>query len=265
MLDQVKKAGGKVKGMLWYQGEAEHGEANAKAFPQVFPAFIASVREDLQQPDLPFYFVQIGRTLENSSAKGWNAVQETQRLVPDQVPHTAVVAVIDLEMDDFIHVGTQGLKRAGNRLALIALGKLYGEAEATTPTLEKVMKRPDGPERMLFVKFKGVNKREEQDSGLKAARPISPVPPRPIGLVPRRHIAGFSIRRADDTEIPLIFDAAVGADGETVVLKLTGEIPPGSQLWYGYGLNPYCNLIDSLDMAVPVFGPIKLDGVASIP
>jgi len=257
MLDQVKKAGGKVKGMLWYQGEAEHGEANAKAFPLVFPAFIAAVREDLQRPDLPFYFVQIGRTLENSSAKGWNAVQETQRLVPDQVPHTAVVAVVDLEMDDFIHVGTQGLKRAGNRLALIALGKLYGQAEATTPTLDNVMKGPDGPDRKLFVKFKGVNKREEQDSGQK--------PPRPIGLMPQRHIAGFSIRRADDTEIPLIFDAAVGADGETVVLKLTGEIPPGSQLWYGHGLNPYCNLIDGLDMAVPVFGPINLDGVASTP
>ena len=141
-----------------------------------------------------------------------------------------------------IHVGTQGLKRAGRRLALIALGKLYGQGEATTPTLDKVVK---GPDRKLFVKFKGVNRQKKQDVGLK----------------PVRHIAGFSIRRADDTEIPLIFDAAVGADRETVVLKLTGDIPPGSQLWYGYGLNPYCNLSDGLDMAVPAFGPIALDGV----
>jgi len=242
MLDQVKKAGGKVKGILWYQGEAEHGEANAKAYPQVFRAFITSVRKDLHQPDLPFYFVQIGRTLENSNARGWNAVKETQRLVPDQVPHTAVIAVIDLELDDFIHVGTQGLKRAGRRLALIALGKLYGQGEATTPTLDKVVK---GPDRKLLVKFKGVNRQKKQDDGLR----------------PARHIAGFSIRRADDTEIPLIFDAAVGGDRETVVLKLTGEIPKGSQLWCGYGLNPYCNLIDGLDMAVPAFGPIPLDGV----
>ena len=51
-----------------------------------------------------------------------------------------------------------------------------------------------------------------------------------------------------------IFDAAVGADGEAVVLKLTGDIPPGSQLGYGYGLNPYCNLVDGLDITDPVDG-----------
>jgi hypothetical protein len=242
MLDQVQKAGGKVKGMLWYQGEAEHGAANARAYPQVFRAFIASVRKDLRQPDLPFYFVQISRTLENSNAAGWNAVQEAQRLVPASVPNTAVVAAIDLEMDDFIHVGTQGLKRVGRRLALVALGELYGREKATTPTLDRVVK---GPDRKLSLKFKGVNRRKKQEAG----------------LTPPRHIAGFSVRRADGTEVPLIFDAAVGADGETVVLKLTGAIPKGAQLWYGYGLDPYCNLTDSLDMAVPAFGPVPLDDV----
>jgi type 1 glutamine amidotransferase len=33
-------------------------------------------------------------------------------------------------------------------------------------------------------------------------------------------------------------------------------------LWYGYGLDPLCNLTDGLDMAVPVFGPIGLDEIA---
>ena len=165
---------------------------------------------------------------------GREAIEMVNEFLPD-------IAVIDLEMDDFIHVGTQGLKRAGVRLARIALGKLYGQGEATTPTLDKVVK---GPDRKLLLKFKGVNG-QKKDGGLR----------------PERHIAGFSIRRADDTEIPLIFDAAVEPDRETVVLKLTGDIPPGSQLWYGYGLNPYCNLVDGLDMAVPAFGPISLDGV----
>ncbi|MHC5544855.1 sialate O-acetylesterase, partial [Singulisphaera rosea] len=74
-----------------------------------------------------------------------------------------------------------------------------------------------------------------------------------------RHIAGFSIRKEDGSEIPLIFDAAVGLSNDTVVLKLTGKVPPGAQLWYGHGLDPFCNLTDALDMAVPVFGPIPLD------
>ena len=41
-----------------------------------------------------------------------------------------------------------------------------------------------------------------------------------IGLKPERHIAGFSIRREDGTNIPLIYEAAVGKARDTVVLKL---------------------------------------------
>ena len=58
-----------------------------------------------------------------------------------------------------------------------------------------------------------------------------------------------------------MFEAAVGPAKDTVVLKLTGDIPPTANLWYGCGLDPYCNLVDGLDMAVPVFGPVSLDDV----
>ena len=47
-------------------------------------------------------------------------------MLVDRVPNTAVVSVIDLELDDGIHVGTQGLKRAGQRLARIAERELFG-------------------------------------------------------------------------------------------------------------------------------------------
>jgi type 1 glutamine amidotransferase len=83
------------------------------------------------------------------------------------------------------------------------------------------------------------------------------------GLKPERHIAGFSIRKEDGTAIPLIFDAGVGKARDTVVLELSGPVPEKASLWYGYGMDPYCNLIDGSDMSVPVFGPIALDEIAS--
>lgn len=248
MLDQVRGAGGRVKGLLWYQGEAESGREASQVYPQVFRAFIAAVRQDLGQPDLPFYFVQIGRVVGDrrvgDDPTGWNAIREAQRLIPEQVPHTAVVAVIDLELDDFIHVGTQGLKRAGKRLGRVALGKLYGQPEATTPTLDAVAK---GPNHTLLVKFKGVNLRGE-------GRP---------GLRPARHIAGFSIRGKDGRPLGTIYDAAVGPDPRTVTLKLVSHraFPAEGFLWYGYGLDPYCNLTDDLDMAAVAFGPFPLAGL----
>jgi sialate O-acetylesterase len=82
-----------------------------------------------------------------------------------------------------------------------------------------------------------------------------------VGLKPARHIAGFSIRKANGDDVPLIYDAAVGSARDTVTLKLSGPIPEACSLWYGYGFDPYCNLVDALDMAVPVFGPIALDDV----
>ena len=57
----------------------------------------------------------------------------------------------------------------------------------------------------------------------------------------------------------MIFDAAVGQARDTVILKLSGPPPAKSFLQYGHGFDPVCNLVDALDMAVPVFGPVPLD------
>jgi|GEM_PF-170663 len=274
-LRQIQLAGGKVKGVLWYQGESDARGGDAwKIYNRVLADFIASVRADLNQPDLPFYYVQIGRFVNAADPKGWNAVQEVQRRLPERVPNTGVVSVIDLELDDAIHVGTHGLKRTGARLARIAERELFGQIGATTPTLDRVSR---GASNTLIVKFKGVNMRIGTGAmaGMGGGRMggmgwggTMPAPmgmvqslgePSGLGLRPERHIAGFSVRKEDGTPIPLIFDAAVGKARDTVVLKLEGPIPEKANLWYGYGLDPYCNLADGADMAVPVFGPIALD------
>ncbi len=286
MMRQFQLAGGKVKGVLWYQGESDAMGGDAwNRYPQVFARFIEAVRSDFGQPELPFYFVQIGRfVVAGVNPRGWNAVQEAQRVLPERVPYTAVISVIDLELDDLIHVGTQGLKRAGQRLARIVEREIFGQIGATTPTLDRVAR---GPNNTLVVRFKGVNMaapRPHQAGmspgpmgnmmggfGGPGAASMGPGPgPGPIppgsagegprfGLIPERHIAGFSIRKQDGGEIPLIYEACVGRARDTVILKLAGTIPAGAHLWYGYGLDPYCNLVDSMDMAVPVFGPIPLD------
>ncbi len=193
MLRQVKLAGGKVKGVLWYQGESDASDKAAPVYAKTFADFIGAVRGDLERPDLPFYFVQIGRFINDSAPTYWNAIQEAQRKIPDEVPNTAVVAAVDLELDDLIHVGTPGLMRLGQRLANIALREQFGHMGASTPTLDRVSR---GPGNTLIVKFKGVNRTEEDGEV--------------TGLRPERHVGGFSIRKADGKEIPLIFDARVG-------------------------------------------------------
>lgn len=274
MLRQVKLAGGKVKGVLWYQGESDANPAAAEIFLQKFTELISAVRSDFNQPHLPFYYVQIGRFAKAGDPASWNKVQDLQRKIPETILNTAVVSVLDLELDDGIHVGTAGLKRLGTRLARIALRELFGQEGGTTPTLDRVYK---GQGNSLVVKFRNVNvgPAAAQDdplaldqpglanmsllvnsdrTAIEVARQIS-------GLMPRRHIAGFSLRKQDGTEYPLIYEAMVGSANDSVILKLDRSLPNDEKLflWYGWGYDPYCNLADYADMAVPMFGPISLD------
>jgi sialate O-acetylesterase len=261
MIRQVGLAGGKVKGVLWYQGESDADPEASKKYHEVMTRFIESVRSDLGTPELPFYLVQIGRFVRpgGGDPADWNTVQDAQRRLPEEIANSGVVASIDLELDDLIHVGTQGQKR-------LALREVYGQMGATTPTYDRVTR---GPNNSLIVRFKGVNR--TQSEPIRRSLPGLPEvnlsnPPHDtqslFGLQPLRRVAGFSIADAEGKDLPLIFDASVGPTRETVVLKLIGEVPKGASLWYGRGYDPVCDLVDSFDMAVPVFGPIPLDSVA---
>ena len=54
-------------------------------------------------------------------------------------------------------------------------------------------------------------------------------------------------------------------DGSTAVLYLAldaqyneARLQKGTYLWYGWGCDPYCNVTDEADMAIPAFGPLPL-------
>src|SRR5262249_9526759 len=46
MLGQFRRAGGRVRGVLWYQGESDANPEAAREYPRVFASFINSVRAD---------------------------------------------------------------------------------------------------------------------------------------------------------------------------------------------------------------------------
>jgi len=227
LLLSLKAVGGKVAGVLWYQGESDAGDMEtANAFPAKFTALIQAIRQDVGNPNLPFYYVQISRfVVDHPAPQAWNAVQEHQRLAEKTIPNTGVVSAIDLALDDLIHIGTPGLKTLGIRLANLAVGQVK-----RGPRLSRVEKQPAG----LRVVYEEVNDR----------------------LLPEKRLSGFSIRDASDVNLPLIYKQEVDpARPNTVLLHLSKEAPKGSQLYYGYGTDPFCNLRDSENMAALAFGP----------
>ncbi len=241
MLRRVNAVGGKVKGLLWYQGESDANPNDAPLFAERFTRLVESVRADFDDPNLPFYTVQIGRFVVAMPEEGelaWNQVQDMQRRLAEQIPNTAVVASVDLELDDLIHIGTQGLKRLGRRLANIALRELFGRSDIQKgPRL--VGASVDNPEgTRIRVRFADVNGR----------------------LTAAGRISGFSIRTAQHHPYRIIYKMEVDKASPTdILLHLTEACPQNAFLWYGFGIDPYCNIVDEADMAVPVFGPVPIE------
>lgn len=257
MLRRVHAAGGKVTGILWYQGESDTKPHLAPLFQERFQHFILSIRRDLNQPRLFFYFVQLARfvtTNERQDDDAWNLVQESQRKVATSLPDTGMVAAIDVELDDIIHVGTQGLKRLGARLANLACRELFSDLESCREL--KQGPRPLSVALENDVHAKGTNNLLIRVSFAEVNG----------GLQSSGRVAGFSIHSPTGEMMPIIFKAEIDPKNRTEVLLHihpsyslgTTKLPDGATLHYGYGKDPYCNLRDKADLAVPVFGPMPI-------
>ncbi len=224
---RIRDLGGRVAGILWFQGESDAMGTDWSSYATHLTTLLEAFRADLGQPDLPFLYVQIGRYVTKPTPEliaGWNAVREAQRCWVKKQHHAAMVSAIDLELDDLIHIGTQGLKRLGHRLALAAGG--HGAPQPELVWLEG---------NRIHVRFQGIRGHLQADG-------------RPNGL---------SLRDKNGHEYHCIHKVTL--EDNTAMLHLTEEpFPPECLLWYGWGLNPHCNMTDTADMAVPAFGPISI-------
>jgi len=73
-------------------------------------------------------------------------------------------------------------------------------------------------------------------------------------------LSGFSIRTEQHHAYRLIYKMEVDSHSPMdILLHLTEPCPQNAYLWYGLGIDPYCNVTDSADMAVPVFGPVPVE------
>ena len=228
-LERVKAIGGRVAGILWYQGESDANPADAALYQARMTALVQSFRADLNSPDLPFLFVQLGPFITDpdpSLVAGWNQVREFQRLLLGTLPNVGMVSAIDCGLDDGIHIDTAGLKTLGHRLAAVASGR-------PTPALRSAAFEPEhGRLRVSFDHVQGALQSEGRPNG-------------------------FTLRDSSGTELPLIYKTTL--DGPDALLKITDPaLLPGASLWYGYGLAPYCNLTDATGAAVPAFGPVRV-------
>lgn len=229
MLRRIQLAGGRVRGVIWYQGESDANDKAAPLFEEKFRRFIQQLRQDTGLRDLPFYYVQIGRHVTAAPAAPWDMVQDAQVRVESQLPNVWMTTCVDCELDDGIHVGTDDLGLLGRRLANLAEGRLR---RGPRPVAARVKGQ------MILVEFSEVNGRLRHAGRLN----------------------GFSIRDAAGNELPLIYRQRVSREAPNAIeLLFQGKLPEDAALYYGAGRNPYVNLRDEAEMPAPAFGPLKIE------
>ena len=243
MMLQVEAAGGRVAGVIWYQGEGDTEEEAVGLYRQRMKDLVAAMRRDMGREDLPFICVQIGRHIwpRDDKHAHWFAIQDLERVLAAEIPNTAVVASIDQPLDDLIHIGTPGLKVIGHRMANQALRIAHGRKEfAQGPLLKNLTINADA--NVVRVHFLGVN----------------------VSLSPARHIAGFSVLDESGNTVPVLFEVQVDPKRpDTVLVMLRDKVLPDGkwQLAYGWSADPYCNLVDANGEGCLVFGPQPLAGL----
>ncbi|MHB9109786.1 MAG: sialate O-acetylesterase [Armatimonadota bacterium] len=233
-LRRVKKLGGRVAGLAWYQGCSDANVEAAPVYTQAMQALVRAFRRDLDAPALPVAMVQIATVYGQSLFTHWNAIQEQQRRLPKFIKHLTVVPAIDLTLDDLIHISGKDQTRLGRRLAA-AIQRLRAgdDLPAIMPKKVKVTYNKTRATADIVVTFDHVV------GELHA-------PGRPWGFT----LAG----EPED----VIY--RVELNGNQAILRTTLQVTEiGDRvLYYGQGNSPYCNITDAADRALPVFGPLPL-------
>jgi len=107
-----------IKGAIWYQGESN--ASRAYQYRRLFPLMIEDWREQWEQGNFPFLFVQLAAyhpVDDDPVESAWAELREAQRMTLS-LPNTGMAVAIDIGEADNIHPANK--EEVGKRLALAA-------------------------------------------------------------------------------------------------------------------------------------------------
>lgn len=113
-----------IRGAIWYQGE--DNAPRYEDYAQQMNAMVGLWRNKWGRGEFPFYYCQIAPY--DYSLIGWNVntalLREQQYIAEQLIPNAGMAVLMDAGIKKGIHPPKKNL--AGERLAILALGKTYG-------------------------------------------------------------------------------------------------------------------------------------------
>jgi sialate O-acetylesterase len=215
-----------LKGVLWYQGESNAGEA--ARYRSLLPALMQDWRREFAAP-LPFLVVQLpdfGKRSSLPTESSWANLREVQRRVVLGDSRAALAVTIDLGDPQELHPPNK--QAVGTRLARAALHLIY--ARSVTPS--GPVPRGATPESdRVAVSF------DDIDGGLQA--------------ISSNRVIGFELCTAAEGSCRFV-DATIAGDR---VLLDASSVAGATRVRFCWADSPLCNLVD--ESGLPA-GPFEL-------
>lgn len=278
MEHHIRTSGGRIRGMIWYQGEQDaiFGDEHEtvmkpsliyplSTYVDRYAELVAAMRDEFGGPDMPVILAQInghyhppyysvagyeavqaeGKDTRGASMPGgvgWEKIREAQRQIAARIPNVRLVSTLDLTLFDSLHLDYESARAVGERMATLALPFVKTGVPAR-PGLDLESARWAADGLSVVVRFKGVTGRLTS-----AGRPI-----------------GFTLRSAHRTTgegEDWVFRADLMPDRpDTITLLVNKGAPRDAKLYYGAGPAAVGNLVDERGLAVPAFGPVTIESV----
>lgn len=131
-----------IKGVIWYQGESNAHNKDAHA--KLFSLLVNGWRQNWNNPDMPFYFVQ----LSSLNRPSWPWFRDSQLRLMNEISNTGMA--VSSDHGDSLDVHPRCKQPIGERLARWALAKTYGQhITPSGPVFSSVTRQADA----LIVSF----------------------------------------------------------------------------------------------------------------
>ncbi|MEM7244042.1 MAG: sialate O-acetylesterase [Acidobacteriota bacterium] len=139
----LEQDGNGLTAVLWFQGESDAGALSTTEYADFLRDFLALVRFDLRQSQLPFFIAQLA-TSDGPSRTEMNRIREAQRLIVEEDVNAHLVTTMDSARIDDFHFDTASYKRLGVRFADAVREHLFGEPVDSLVELVRIEPGPGG-------------------------------------------------------------------------------------------------------------------------
>ena len=216
-----------VRGIFYYQGEMNSGP---KPYEKQYPAFVKHFRAAFEDPNLPFYIVQ----LPDFKGDHWPFIRDIQRKMSEQIPNCGLAVAID---GHEIELHPRDKRKIADRLARLVLSDCYGRKDVVARSPYPLSVTRSGTS--VDVKFKYAA------DGLKLSD----------GAKPRTFELSGPNRKFIPAEAKI-----VGKD--TIRLTVPQGLSDVTYVRYGWDPDPDVNLVNSADLpATPFEEKISFRGI----